>query len=151
MLGNSNLALQAISGYSEIMSKEMKASNKKHLVMIVEDDQDSREAIVAVVQSLGYETAAFESAVEALKKIDSLKISVALIDIMMPVMNGLELMQAIRNKPELTGLPIILVTARAEDDDMLEGYKFGADYYIPKPFTAKQIEYGLKLFLSSAS
>jgi CheY-like chemotaxis protein len=115
--------------------------------MVVEDDQDSRDAIVTVIQSLGYETVAFESAVEALKQIDTLKISIALIDIMMPVMNGIELMQAIRNKPELSGLPIILVTARAEDDDMLEGYKFGADYYIPKPFTAKQIEYGLKLFL----
>lgn len=129
------------------MSKVDKPSNKKHLVMVVEDDQDNREAIVMIVKSLGYDTVAFESAVEALKQIYALKISVALIDIMMPVMNGIELMQALRNKPELSGLPIILVTARAEDDDMLEGYKFGADYYIPKPFTAKQIEYGLKLFL----
>ena len=129
------------------MSKDNKQPVKKHLVMVVEDDQDNRDAIVTIVNSLGYEAVPFESAVEALKQIDSLKISVALIDIMMPVMNGIELMNAIRNKPELAGLPIILVTARAEDDDMLEGYKFGADYYIPKPFTAKQIEYGLKLFL----
>jgi DNA-binding response OmpR family regulator len=50
--------------------------------------------------------------------------------------------------PEFQELPVIMVTARDEDGDVLEGYRYGADYYICKPFTAKQLEKGIALYLA---
>jgi DNA-binding response OmpR family regulator len=67
---------------------------------------------------------------------------------MMPEMNGYELLKEIRQLPQYKDLPIIMVTAKDEDSEVLEGYQFGADYYIPKPYTARQLEWGIKIFLS---
>ncbi|MCB0332675.1 MAG: response regulator, partial [Bdellovibrionales bacterium] len=87
------------------------------------------------------------SATEALKQIPGEHIDIALLDIMMPEMNGYELLEAMKKMPEFESLPVIMVTAKDQDSEILEGYQHGADYYITKPFTTKQIEYGLKLFL----
>ena len=73
---------------------------------------------------------------------------IALLDIMMPEMNGYELMKALRGSPEYKNVPVIMVTARDQDSEILEGYQSGADYYITKPFTAKQLEYGIRIFLT---
>jgi DNA-binding response OmpR family regulator len=67
---------------------------------------------------------------------------------MMPVMNGYELMHELKKLPQFETLPVIMVTAKGEDSEILEGYQSGADYYITKPFTIKQLDYGLKLFLN---
>jgi DNA-binding response OmpR family regulator len=66
---------------------------------------------------------------------------------MMPGMNGYELLAKIREMPEFANLPIIMVTAKDEDSEIIEGYNFGADYYITKPFNSKQLEYGIKIYL----
>jgi len=57
----------------------------------------------------------------------------------------------IKGSPEMADIPVILVTAKSQDEDLLTGYKFGADYYITKPFTAKQLLYGIGLVLGSES
>ena len=67
----------------------------------------------------------------------------------MPEMNGYEVLQALRAIPEYEKTPMIMVTAKDQDSEILEGYKYGADYYIPKPFTLEQIKYGIKTFLDS--
>jgi DNA-binding response OmpR family regulator len=66
---------------------------------------------------------------------------------MMPEMSGLEVLQRIKNDSATGLLPVILVTAKTHDEDVLSGYQYGADYYITKPFTAKQLLYGVNLFL----
>jgi CheY-like chemotaxis protein len=72
----------------------------------------------------------------------------ALLDIMMPEMNGYEVMKALKALPEFKDIPIIMVTAKDQDSEILQGYQSGADYYITKPFTAKQLDYGIRIFLS---
>jgi len=120
----------------------------KKAILVVEDDPDSRSAMVTILESLGYEPIAFGLGREALEGIKSRTLDLALIDIMMPEMNGYELLTELRKIPEYKELPVIMVTAKDQDSDILEGYQFGADYYITKPFTSKQLEYGLKLFLT---
>jgi DNA-binding response OmpR family regulator len=66
---------------------------------------------------------------------------------MMPEMSGLEVLQAIRDNTTTTTLPVIMVTAKIQDDDVLAGYQYGADYYITKPCTSKQLLYGISLVL----
>ncbi|MCB0354794.1 MAG: response regulator [Bdellovibrionales bacterium] len=120
---------------------------EKPLILVVEDDEDSLSALCAILEALGYSHIAFPSAKAALSEIGGKNIKLALLDIMMPEMNGYELLQEIKKMEEFAALPIIMVTAKDQDSEILEGYQFGADYYITKPFTSKQIEYGVKLFL----
>ncbi len=120
-----------------------------HKVLVVEDDNDSRTALCTILESLGYEPLAFSGAKQALQAMQKEKVDIALLDIMMPEMNGYELMDALRQLPEFESTPIIMVTAKDQDSEIIEGYKSGADYYIPKPFNAQQIKYGLELFLNS--
>ena len=79
---------------------------------------------------------------------EKMKPDIILLDLMMPEMNGYELLNELRKLPELKGLPIIMVTARDDDSDVLHGYQHGADYYITKPYTADQLRYGLELYLT---
>ncbi|MCB0330343.1 MAG: response regulator [Bdellovibrionales bacterium] len=122
--------------------------SEKSVILVVEDDDDSRAALCAILEALGYEFLAFGSGTEAVAGVKGKKIDLALLDIMMPVMNGYEVLEKIREMDEFAELPIIMVTAKDQDGEILEGYQYGADYYITKPFTSKQIEYGIKLFIS---
>ena len=116
-------------------------------ILIVDDDPDGREVLVRIVQNLGYRPLAFGSGAQCLAGVQGQRIDLALLDIMMPEMNGYELMKELKSQPEFAELPVIMVTAKSDDSEMFEGYKYGADYYIPKPFNAKQIEWGIKTFL----
>ena len=120
----------------------------KKTILVVEDDNDSRDAICTILESLGYDHLGFGSARSALEGIKGKKIDLALLDIMMPEMNGYELLREIKLQPVFKDLPVIMVTAKDQDSEILEGYQFGADYYITKPFTAKQLDYGIKIFLT---
>jgi DNA-binding response OmpR family regulator len=117
-------------------------------ILVVEDDNDSREALCAVLEKLGYTPISFGDSTQVISGIKGQKLDLALLDIMMPKMNGYELLQELKNIPELKELPVIMVTAKDKDEEVLSGYQHGADYYITKPFTAQQLEYGIKIFLS---
>ncbi len=116
-------------------------------ILVVEDDNDSRSALCVILEALGYEHLAFASGEEALAGLNGQKLDLALLDIMMPKMNGYELLDKIKERPEYSNLPVIMVTAKDQDSEILAGYQSGADYYITKPFTSKQLEYGIKLFI----
>jgi DNA-binding response OmpR family regulator len=116
--------------------------------IIVEDDFDSREALVVIIETLGLEALAFDSADAALEGVKGVDVAVFMLDIMMPKMNGYELLDALRAMPEFKSTPVIMVTAKDNDKEVLDGYRHGADYYITKPYTAKQIEFGLNLYLA---
>lgn len=117
----------------------------KKNVLVVEDDADSRAAICTILETLGFSHTSFSGGAEALKY--SGAVDIALLDIMMPNMNGYELLAQMRKRTEYKDLPVIMITAKDGDSEILEGYQSGADYYITKPFTAKQLEYGIRIFL----
>lgn len=119
----------------------------KKTILVVEDDADTRLAICAMLETLGYEHLAFGSARDALSGVPGKHIDLALLDIMMPEMNGYELLAELKKIPGFENLPIIMVTARDQDNEIIEGYKCGADYYITKPFTSAQLKYGISTFL----
>jgi DNA-binding response OmpR family regulator len=70
------------------------------------------------------------------------------LDMMMPKMNGLEVLSSVRADPAHETLPIIMLTAESKPDDILNGYGAGADYYMTKPFTREQLLHGIKLLFS---
>jgi DNA-binding response OmpR family regulator len=131
-------------------NKRLRLSHmKKNRILVVEDDNDARNALCAMLEGLGHEPISFASAVPVMDAIKGTKIDLAMLDIMMPDMNGYELLQLLRASEEFESIPVFMVTAKNNDDEVLKGYEYGADYYIMKPYTSKQIDYGMKLFLES--
>lgn len=122
----------------------------KKQILVVEDDHDGRNALVAMLEAMGYGVHAFpegESALQFLRGSPDQQINLALLDIMLPGKNGYEVMQDFKEMPRFSSVPVIMVTAKDADAEIIEGYKFGADYYITKPFTLKQLQYGISLYL----
>ena len=119
----------------------------KARILVVDDNPDSLAIMRTILENRGYQVVAAGSGTDALAAVRSGPIDVVLLDVMMPDMNGLAVLQQIKLDAETAGVPVILVTARTHDDDLLSGYEYGADYYIPKPFTAKQLIYGIDLVL----
>lgn len=124
----------------------------KKSILVVEDNDDSRNAIVVMIESFGYSVRAFASGEAAIAEIredakNGSKLDLALLDIMMPGMDGYEVLVEIKKIDQYKTLPCVMVTAKDADSEVIEGYKYGADYYITKPFTAKQLKYGIELYL----
>lgn len=124
----------------------------KKVILVVEDSDDTREILSTMLETLGYTVRGFADAASALDELthDAEKqrtIDLALLDIMLPGMDGYGLLAEIKKIPQYAQIPVIMVTAKDADTEVIEGYKHGADYYITKPFTLEQLQYGLKLYL----
>ena len=124
----------------------------KKTILVVEDNNDSRAAMTVMIESFGYSVRGFADGESALKELcedqaNGRTLDLALLDIMMPNMNGYEVLVALKKIPQYQSLACIMVTAKDADSEIIEGYKYGADYYITKPFTAKQLKYGIELYL----
>jgi DNA-binding response OmpR family regulator len=105
----------------------------------------------SILEQNGFTVQAAASGKEALQKLEESIPDVVLLDVMMPEMSGLEVLQAIRDNNATSTLPVMMVTAKIQDDDVLAGYQYGADYYITKPCTSKQLLYGISLVLDKGA
>ena len=76
-----------------------------------------------------------------------LKPDLIFLDIMMPKMDGFEVLKRLKGAPETSAIPVILLTAKGQYEDILKGYKEGADYYIPKPFISAHLLTAIDLVL----
>lgn len=122
--------------------------SKNRCIMIVEDDDDTRTMVKMILESQGYEVAAFPGGKEALDGFNEANPALILLDLMMPEMSGYDVLVHLKQRPETQNVPVVLLTAKGSGDDIISGYQYGADYYIPKPFTTEQLLYGIKLFLN---
>ena len=119
------------------------------VVLVVDDDEDNTVIASTILRSQGYEVRVASNGPVALKIIEAEHIDLVLLDVMMPEMDGIEVLDRIKSNPRNAGLPVILVTAKSQDEDVLTGYKCGADYYITKPFTSRQLLHGIGLVLGN--
>ncbi|NLJ72712.1 MAG: response regulator transcription factor [Syntrophomonadaceae bacterium] len=103
-------------------------------VLIVEDDIRMRNLLIRYFNKEGYNTFEAGTGKEALSKFHENKINIVILDLMIPAPNGFEVCKIIRQD---SSVPIIILTARAEDDDKVMGFELGADDYITKPFTPR--------------
>ncbi|HWP56610.1 MAG TPA: diguanylate cyclase [Candidatus Acidoferrales bacterium] len=108
-------------------------------VMIIEDHPDQRELLEIVLQKEGYRVVTAANGLEALEKLQQEPVHVILSDVMMPKMDGFELMRKIRSSPEFKNVYIILITARIQERDRVQGLDLGADDYITKPFSFSEL------------
>ena len=110
---------------------------KKKTVLIVEDDEDIQQLVGYNLIKAGFLVEYGDSGEQALEKINNQIPDLLLLDLMLPGMDGKELCRIIRTDSQLTDLPIIMLTAKGEESDIITGLDLGADDYIAKPFSPK--------------
>ena len=106
-------------------------------VLVVEDEEDIQELVQFNLAKDGYRVAAVRSGEEALKKIRHEPPDLILLDLMLPGLNGLEVCRVVRADPRTQSIPILMITARGEEADIVSGLELGADDYLPKPFSPR--------------
>ncbi len=120
--------------------------NKK--LLIIEDD----EALLKILKLLlenSYDITVAMNGKQGFEMATSQHPDLILMDIMMPEMDGLEVLKRLKELPKMATIPVILLTAKVGDENIYGGYQLGADYYIPKPFTNAQLLNGINMFLGS--
>src|SRR5262245_39862671 len=102
-------------------------------VLVVDDEELNRDALARSLQRHDYEVVTAKSGREAIELLGGRRFDLVLLDIMMPGMNGLEVLKFLRRVDSLVDLPIIMVTAKGESEDMVEALELGANDYVTKP------------------
>jgi two-component system, OmpR family, alkaline phosphatase synthesis response regulator PhoP len=108
-------------------------------VLIAEDDRDIADLIALYIERAGWVPYVVGAGDAALTHARTQPIDVAILDVMLPGMSGLEVCRALRAAPATAHLPIIMVTARGDEGDRIVGLDIGADDYIPKPFSPNEL------------
>ncbi len=113
----------------------------KTKVLVVDDMLTMRKIIIKILKELGFsDITEAANGEEAWQKTQSGQFGLIISDWNMPVCSGLEFLKKVRGAPELSKLPFLLVTAEAEQQQVLEAIKSGVDQYIVKPFTAQSLK-----------
>jgi phosphate regulon transcriptional regulator PhoB len=108
-------------------------------VLIVEDESDIRELVLHHLKREGYLVSAAASGEEALRQVRTAPPDLVLLDLMMPAMNGLEVCRRLRQDPATAALPVVMLTAKGDEVDRVLGLEIGADDYVVKPFSPKEL------------
>jgi DNA-binding response OmpR family regulator len=119
-------------------------------IFVVEDDRDIAELIVHYIEKAGWRPQRFASGVEALNAARQQPPDTIVLDLMLPGMDGLEVCRALRGDAATAAIPIIMLTARAEETDRIVGLELGADDYLAKPFSPNELVARVKALLRRA-
>lgn len=108
-------------------------------IVVADDDADIRELVEFKLTALGHEIVAVPDGAAAVEACQAQRPDLAVLDVMMPGVSGLDAIRVIRADPMLSDLPVILLTARAQESDVETGFDSGADDYITKPFSPREL------------
>ncbi|MBN2506357.1 MAG: response regulator transcription factor [Verrucomicrobia bacterium] len=119
----------------------------KTRILIVDDEPDAVELIAFNLRSAGYDVVTASDGEEALKKARGLFPGLIILDLMLPEVDGLEVCKILRRDPKTSGIPIVMVTAKAAEIDRVLGLELGADDYVTKPFSPRELVLRVKRLL----
>jgi CheY-like chemotaxis protein len=125
----------------------VKAAAQHKRVLVVDDNEMNGSYIRTVLMKHPFSIEVVNDGQAALDAIQRHRPDLVLLDVMMPGLSGLDVLETLRDDPAFTSIPVILVTAKSQDEDLLNGYQTGADYFISKPFTPRQLLHGIGLVL----
>lgn len=120
----------------------------KKTIIVVDDNAEMITIMKTILEAKGYNVISASSGEELFSRLEEHRPDLILLDIMMPKMDGLQVLRALRANPDVSSVPVMLVTAKVQYQDALVGYKQGADYYLAKPFTSTQLLNGVSLLLT---
>ena len=113
-------------------------------ILIIEDDQDIRELIRFNLAKEGYRVLCAEDGESGYAKALDNRPGIILLDLMLPKMSGMKVCELLRKNPKTSPIPIIMITAKASDNDIVKGLSLGADDYITKPFSISVLQARIK-------
>ena len=116
-------------------------------VLVVDDDELNRVLVQRILEGRGIEVEVVASGMEALGAIERRRPDLIVLDIMMPGVNGVDVLDHVKSTPALVSVPVIMLTGRSGDEDLLATYRAGADYYITKPLIPDELLHGIALML----
>ena len=108
-------------------------------ILVVEDEDDIRDMLVMVLEQADLQVVAVSSAEQALLSLAEHRVDLVVLDWMLPGISGVELARRLKKEPSYKNLSIILLTARGEEEDKIRGLEIGADDYMTKPFSPKEL------------
>ncbi len=117
------------------------------IVSVVDDDPQVVVIVRAVLEAAGFEVAISPDGADCLAAIERRLPDLIIMDVVMPGMNGIEVLHAIRGRPETSNIPVIVLSARTEDLDLAVARAAGADLYLAKPFTSEELVAATKQLL----
>ena len=108
-------------------------------ILVVEDDQDIAELVAHHLRQTGYSTEVVLTGHEVLTRVRRHAPDLVVLDLMLPGLSGMEICRLMRDDPQVAAVPIIMLTARAEEADRVKGLELGADDYVTKPFSPREL------------
>ncbi len=109
----------------------------KDLILVVDDEEDILEFIRYNLKKDGYDVSCLQSGEEALSSITKTRPSLMILDLMLPGIDGFEVLRSVKNNSKTADMSIVILSAKGEDPDIVTGLELGADDYITKPFSPK--------------
>lgn len=123
---------------------------RQQRILVVDDERNLCDILLYNLSMAGYEAVAAFSAEEALEK-EPAGFDLILLDVMLPGLSGYELAQKLKTETATSSIPIVFLSAMGAEDDKLHGFDLGADDYIPKPFSVREVLARIKAVLGRAS
>jgi len=127
--------------------KKRQAAVKTERIVVIEDEPDILEVISYNLRREGYEVVSSMSGEDGLDKIEKVNPQLVVLDLMLPEIDGIELCRQLKADPLTQAIPIIMVTAKGEESDIVLGLGVGADDYVTKPFSPKELVARVKAVL----
>jgi DNA-binding response OmpR family regulator len=120
-------------------------------VLVADDDADIRDLVALKLTQSGHQVTVVEDGRAALRAAPEQPVDLALLDIRMPGMSGLDVCRNLRAEPGTATLPVIMITARSQEGDIEVGFAAGADDYITKPFSPRELSSRVTALLNRAA
>ena len=114
-------------------------------ILIVDDEEVILKFLRIHLSKLGYDVREAVDGEQAIEQLQNGDFDLLICDILMPKKDGWQVLTEVKSNPRTRNIPVIILTAKDEDIDMVKGYALGANYYMTKPFTKAQLLYGLEL------
>jgi PAS domain S-box-containing protein len=131
--------LLAASGPQDVGGTPIAHQGQQHLVLLADDNADMRHYVERLLLAAGYRVEAVADGEAALRATRELKPALILTDVMMPKLDGFGLLAAMQNDDTVKDVPVVMLSARAGEEARLEGLRAGADDYLTKPFSAREL------------
>ena len=118
-----------------------------HKVFIVEDEPDLRDTLKYNLENEGFSVEAFSNGEDFLSSVDKNKPNLVILDLMLPGVSGLDVCRELRSNENYDGIGIVMLTAKSEEIDRIVGFELGADDYVTKPFSVRELILRVKVLL----
>jgi DNA-binding response OmpR family regulator len=119
-------------------------------ILVADDDRDIRDLVIFKLRQAGHQVSWADDGVTALDTIRAQRPDVAILDVMMPGLSGVDVTRELRVDASLAGTRVILLTARAQEADVQAGFSVGADDYVVKPFSPRELQSRVTALLARA-